>query len=130
MAGKLYEATEQGLWSIANQFDVLSRMDDPKNVASFFETTHLLGYYSGTCNLNVRPTQTQCAPDDDRRIRLREPLGSMSSPKRYRHVALRYYFLQNWNDKYDVPGVERKRRRRSRCPSTRTAVRRRLCRRN
>ena len=39
-----------------------------------------------------------------------EPLGAMSSPNRYRHVALRYYFLPDWKDKYDVPGWDVKRR--------------------
>lgn len=108
MAGKLYEATEAGLWAIAQQFDVLSRVDDVRDVASFFSTVHVLNYYSGTCNRNVRPHEHACSPNDDRRIRLREPLGSMSTPDRYRHVGLRYYWMPNWKDKYDVPGWNNK----------------------
>lgn len=108
MAGKLYEATEKGLWAVAQQFDVLSRVDDVRDVASFFSTVHVLNYYSGTCNRNVRPSEHACSPTDDRRIRLREPLGAMSTPDRYRHVGLRYYWMQHWKDKYDVPGWNRK----------------------
>lgn len=101
-AGKLYEATEKGLLAITNQLDILSQMDYVEDVAAFFNTVHLLNYYSGTCNRTIDPTNVKCQPDDKRRIRLKEPLISMSSPNRYHHVALRYYFLQNWHDKYDV----------------------------
>ncbi len=103
MAGKLYEATEPGLWAIAQQFDVLSTVDDVNDIKAFFATRFLLNYYSGTCDRRNGPNQ--CPTDDGRRIRLKEALDRMSTPKRYRHVALRYYFFpKGWNDPYDIPG--------------------------
>lgn len=103
MAGKLYEATEQGLIAITNQLDILSQMDDIRDVSAFFDTVHLLNYYSGTCNVTLGLSNASCKPDDKRRIRLKEPLIAMSSPNRYRHVHMRYYWMKNWQDKYDVP---------------------------
>lgn len=110
MAGKLYEATEPGLWAIANQFDILSTVDDIEDIDAFFSTTFLLNYYSGVCPVGPRERQSSCKPNDSRRIKLKEPLIAMSSPNRYRHVALRYYFIPNWQDKYDVPDWNAKRK--------------------
>lgn len=110
MAGKLYEATEQGLFAIANQYDMLSMVDDIEDIQAFFRGRRLLNYYSGTCRLDVGHRQAECKPDDDRRILLNESLGSMSYPNRYRHVGLRYYWLGNWKDKYDVPGWDVKKK--------------------
>jgi hypothetical protein len=103
MAGKLYEATEPGLWAIANQLDIFSAVDDVCDIEAFFDTRYLLNYYSGVCKVKLGEKQSSCSPEDDRRIRLEQPLASMAAKYRYRHVALRYYFLQNWTDKYDVP---------------------------
>lgn len=103
-AGKLYEATEPGLFAIANQYDILSTVDDVEDIEAFFRGRHVLNYYSGTCKLNFHEKQRDCPPDDPRRISLNESLGSMSYPNRYRHVGLRYYWLGTWRDKYDVPG--------------------------
>lgn len=110
MAGKLYESTEPGLVAIANQFDVLSMVDDVEDIKAFFRSTRLLNYYSGTCAVKAGERQHACKPDDPRRILLNESLGSMSYPNRYRHVGLRYYWLGDWKDKYDVPGWDIKRR--------------------
>ena len=110
MAGKLYEATEDGLWAIANQFDILSTAEDIDDVRAFFEHRHLLNYYSGTCPVPPGVRQSECKPTDPRRITLNESLGAMSSPNRYRHVGLRYYWLGHWTDKYDVPGWNEKRK--------------------
>lgn len=98
-AGKLYEATEKGLLAIMNQFDTISTIEDVKDIEAFFNTKYLLNYYSGTCDR--RHGDNGCKPDDSRRMTLNESLGSMSTPNRYRHVALRYHFLQNWSDKYE-----------------------------
>lgn len=106
-AGKLYEATEPGLVAIANQFDILSMVDDVEDIEAFFRGTHLLNYYSGTCDVTRGGNQNECKPEDPRRITLNETLGSMSFPNRYRHVGLRYYWLGNWKDKYDVPGWDK-----------------------
>lgn len=103
-AGKLYEATEPGLFAIANQFDILSMVDDVEDITAFFRGRHLLNYYSGVCKVQRGERQSHCSPDDPRRIILNESLGSMSMPNRYRHVGLRYYWLGDWTDKYDVPG--------------------------
>lgn len=110
MAGKLYEATEPGIVSIAHQFDVLSMADDREDVEAFFRSTHLLNYYSGVCKLIRGQRQADCKPDDPRRLLLNESLGSMATPNRYRHVGLRYYWLGDWKDKYDVPGWDVKRK--------------------
>lgn len=110
MAGKLYEATEPGLVAIANQFDVLSMVDDVEDISAFFRTTRLLNYYSGTCKVQAGQKQHDCKSVDPRRMLLNETLGSMSYPNRYRHVGLRYYWLGDWKDKYDVPGWDVKRR--------------------
>lgn len=109
-AGKLYEATEPGLVAIAQQFDVLSMADDIEDVAAFFRGTRLLNYYSGTCKVDPGEKQAHCKPEDSRRVLLNESLGSMSTPNRYRHVGLRYYWLGDWKDKYDVPGWNDKRK--------------------
>lgn len=110
MAGKLYEATEPGLWAIANQLDLFSMVAEQEDIEAFMSTPYLLNQFSGVCNVNLGERQSSCPPDDPRRIKLKEPLGAMSSPNRYKHVALRYYFLPNWEDKYDVPNWKVKRR--------------------
>lgn len=110
MAGKLYEATEEGIVAVANQFDVLSMVDDIEDIKAFFRSTRLLNYYSGTCKVLAGQRQHECKSVDPRRILLNETLGSMSYPNRYRHVGLRYYWLGDWKDKYDVPGWDVKRR--------------------
>lgn len=103
-AGKLYEATEPGLLAIVNQFDILSMTDDVEDIKAFFRGRYFLSYYSGTCPVKKGEKQKDCKPKDPRRMTLKEPLGSMSSPNRYRHVGLRYYWLGDWKDKYDVEG--------------------------
>lgn len=105
-AGKLYEATPTGIAAIARQVDVLSRVDDVEKVASFFNTRYMLGYYSGTCvmgNEQEDPNRT-CLPDDERRLKLDEPLGSFSSPNRYRQLEYRNPLKKDWVDVNDVPG--------------------------
>lgn len=109
-AGKLYEATEEGLVAIANQFDILSMMDDIEDIRPFFRGQHFLNYYSGTCKVSRGVKQKSCKPSDPRRIILNESLGAMSVPNRYRHVSMRYYWMDSWKDKYDVPGWDKKRR--------------------
>jgi hypothetical protein len=110
MAGKLYEATEPGLWAIANQFDILSMVEDVEDISAFFGTRHLLNKFSGLCPVGANESQRECKPQDSRRMMLKEPLGAMSTPNRYRHVAMRYYFLQSWTDKYDTTEWLKKRR--------------------
>jgi hypothetical protein len=105
-AGKLYEATPEGIAAIARQFDVLSRVDDINKISSFFTTQYLLGSFSGTCvmgNLEQDP-QRECSPDDPRRLKLPEPLGSFSSPNRYRQLQYRNPSFADWKDPNDVPG--------------------------
>lgn len=99
MAGKLYEATTVGATAIAHQFDILSMVDDIDDIDAFFQGQYFLNAYSGSCD--YRQGGGECTPEDPRRIKLREPLLAMSSPNRYRHVGLRYYWLQDWQDKYD-----------------------------
>lgn len=103
MAGKLYEATTEGAIALAQQFDVLSMVDEQEDVDSFFRSQYVLNKYSGICADKDTP-DSECKPTDERRLRLKEPLGYMSMPKRYRHVALRYYWMPDWTDKYDTPG--------------------------
>ncbi|CAN8065815.1 unnamed protein product [Agarophyton chilense] len=110
MAGKLYEATEAGLFAIANQLDILSMVEDVEDVKAFFRTPALLNYYSGVCAVKYGEKQKGCKPGDERRIFLNESLGSMSYPNRYRHVGLRYYWLGDWKDKYDVEGWNTKKK--------------------
>jgi hypothetical protein len=110
MAGKLYEATEPGLWAIANQLDILSIVDDVEDIDAFLSSRYLLNRFSGVCPVAPGEKQAACKPSDPRRMRLKETLGSMSTPHRYRHVALRYYFLQDWTDKFDVPNWNEKRK--------------------
>lgn len=110
MAGKLYEATEAGLFAIANQLDILSMVDDKEDIKAFFRSPALLNYYSGLCPVKYGEKQHSCKQDDPRRIFLNETLGSMSYPNRYRHVGLRYYWLGDWKDKYDVSGWNTKRK--------------------
>jgi hypothetical protein len=105
-AGKLYEATPEGITAIARQMDVLSRVDDVEKVTSFFNTRYLLGYYSGTCVMG-RPEEDpnrDCFPDDPRRLKLDEPLGAFSSPNRYRQLEYRSPHKKDWTDVNDVPG--------------------------
>lgn len=102
MAGKLYEATTEGAIALAHQFDVLSMAEDQEDVEAFLRGRYLLNAYSGVCQTKGR--DSGCPPDDDRRLKLAEPLGAMSYPSRYRHVALRYYWMPDWKDKYDTEG--------------------------
>lgn len=118
MAGKLYEATEPGLWAIANQMDILSIVDDEKDLDAFMSSRYLLNRFSGVCPVERGEKQSSCKPGDERRFRLPEALGTMSTPNRYRHVAMRYYFLPNWTDQYDVPGWNEKRSELSARPDT------------
>lgn len=101
-AGKLYEATEPGLFAIANQYDILSMVDDVEDIEAFFRGRRFLNYFSGTCNTTLGDKSLACEPEDPRRILLNESLGSMSVPNRYRHVGLRYYWLGKWKDIYDT----------------------------
>lgn len=115
MAGKLYEAAEYGAVSIAHQFDILSMVDDYDDVAAFFQGPYFLNYYSGICDMTTPKGRVEseegkedeegdyeCKPEDARRLKMKEPLIRMSSPNRYRHVGLRYYWLHEWFDKYDT----------------------------
>lgn len=102
MAGKLYEATTEGAIALAHQFDVLSIAEEQEDVEAFFRDKYLLNKYSGICQIKGR--DSECKPGDERRLKLDEPLGAMSFPARYRHVALRYYWIPNWKDKYDTEG--------------------------
>ena len=110
MAGKLYEATENGLYAIANQLDLFSKVEDLEGIKSFFESRYLLGMYSGLCPIQLGQSQHDCKYGDPRRMKLNESLGSMSIPNRYRHVGLRYSWLKNWKDKYDAPDWNRKKK--------------------
>lgn len=105
-AGKLYEATPAGITAIARQLDVLSRVDDVEKVSSFFNTRYLLGYYSGTCVMGTPKDDPNrdCYPDDERRLKLDEPLGAFSQPNRYRQLIYRAPHKQHWKDPNDVPG--------------------------
>lgn len=113
-AGKLYEATPAGISAIARQFDVLSRVDDVEKISSFFSTNYVLGYFSGTCVIGTpeRDPNRECLPNDPRRLRLPEPLGSFSHPNRYRQLQYRNPRLTNWQDPNDVPGRTDVRQRR------------------
>ncbi|GAB0495345.1 hypothetical protein MMPV_006644 [Pyropia vietnamensis] len=100
MAGKLYEATTSGATAIARQFDLLSRAgDDVADVAAFFDTRYLAGGLSGLCP--DEGNGSQCPPEDERRMKLAEPLGAMANPGRYKHVGLRYDWLEGWTDRHD-----------------------------
>jgi hypothetical protein len=110
MAGKLYEATEPGLWAIANQLDIFSIVEDVKDIDAFLSSRYFLNRFSGVCPVSPGEKQSSCTPSDPRRFRLKEPLGAMSTPDRYRHVGMRYYFLPAWKDQYDVPGWNKKRK--------------------
>lgn len=110
MAGKLYEATEAGAWAIASQFDVLSTVEDIHDIRAFFDTRYLFNRFSGVCAVEKNQHQKDCKPHDERRLKLKEPLGAMSKHDRYRHVGMRYYFLKDWSDKYDVPGWDTRRK--------------------
>jgi hypothetical protein len=105
-AGKLYEATPDGIAAIARQFDVLSRVDDVEKIRSFFSTPYLLGYYSGTCVMGTpeQDPNRECLPDDPRRLKLDEPLGAFSEPNRYRQLEYRIPRMKDWKDPNDVPG--------------------------
>lgn len=105
-AGKLYEATPAGIAAIARQFDVLSRVEDVEKINSFFSTKYLLGYFSGTCIMGTpkKDPNRECLPNDPRRLKLPEPLGSFSSPNRYRQLQYRSPGFSNWEDPNDVPG--------------------------
>lgn len=102
MAGKLYEATTAGATAIARQFDLLSRAgDDVADVAAFFDTRYMAGGLSGVCT--GESTDAACPPDDERRVKLPEPLGAMTNTGRYKHVGLRYDWLEGWADRHDPP---------------------------
>jgi len=101
-AGKLYEATEEGAVAIVRQLNALSQVDDIKDIEAFFSTRYLLNAYSGTCVVTDQ-SKLHCDPDDERRLRLPSSLGSISAPNRYKHVGLRYQWLQDWTDKHDLP---------------------------
>lgn len=114
-AGKLYEATPWGIGDIARQFDVLSRVDDDQKIAHFFNSRYLLNYFSGTCVMG-KPEEDpnrDCDPYDSRRMRLPEPLGSMSYPNRYRQLEFRNPRLKDWKDPHDILGATDIRKRRS-----------------
>lgn len=106
-AGKLYEATPWGIGDIARQFDVLSRVDDDEKIRSFFDTRYLLNYFSGTCVMGTpeKDPKRDCDPFDERRMKLPEPLGSFSSPNRYRQLEYRSPRHKSWKDPYDIPGA-------------------------
>lgn len=106
-AGKLYEATPQGVTAIARQFDVLSRIDNVEKISSFFDTPYLLNYYSGTCAMGTpqKDPNRECKPDDPRRMKLPEPLAAFSTPNRYRQLEYRNPRLAGWKDPNDVPGA-------------------------
>lgn len=108
MAGKLYEATSAGALALAKQFDVLSMVDDEDDITAFFRGQYILGYYSGVCKSDGK--DSECPPGDNKRIKLTEPLGTMSTPNRYRHVGLRYYWLGDWKDSYDFVGWDKDRK--------------------
>lgn len=103
-AGKLYEATPAGITAIARQMDVLSRVDDVEKVASFFNTRYLLGFYSGTCVMGAPKDDPnrECLPNDERRLKLDEPLGAFSQPNRYRQLEYRAPHKKDWKDVNDV----------------------------
>jgi hypothetical protein len=105
-AGKLYEATPDGISAIARQFDVLSRVDDVEKIRSFFSTPYLLGYFSGTCVMGTpeQDPNRECLPNDPRRLKMDEPLGAFSEPNRYRQLEYRIPRMKDWKDPNDVPG--------------------------
>lgn len=108
LAGKLYEATTKGATALAHQFDILSYVDDIEDVRAFFRSQYLLNAYSGICIHDGGDARdSECASEDKRRKKLKEPLGYMSWPNRYRHVGMRYYWLGDWKDTYDVEEVDR-----------------------
>lgn len=103
LAGKLYEATPAGVTALARQFDVFGQVDDIKGIAAFFSTRYILNKYSGMCMILEEEYGRECKPEDDHRLKLDERLLDFSSPNRYRHVGMRYYWLKQWKDQYDVP---------------------------
>lgn len=103
MAGKLYESTTKGAVAIANQYDMLSEIDNVEDVSSFFHGPYLLNRYNGLCDGSDGKKRCQ-GSEDGGRMKLDEPLEAMSTPNRYRHVGLRYYWLQDWKDVYDTEG--------------------------
>ncbi|CAN8076786.1 unnamed protein product [Agarophyton chilense] len=106
-AGKLYEATPWGITDIARQFDVLSRVPDQHKISHFFNTRYLLNYFSGTCVMGPpdKDPNRDCDPNDERRLKLPEPLIAMSYPNRYRQLEYRNPKLKHWTDPYDIPGA-------------------------
>lgn len=106
-AGKLYEATPSGIGDIARQFDVLSRVDDIDKIRAFFDTQYLLNYFSGTCVMRSPEEEPNrdCNPQDNRRLKLPEPLGAFSYPNRYRQLEYRNPKIKDWKDRFDVPGA-------------------------
>lgn len=103
LAGKLFEMTPIGATAVAHQFDILSTIDDVQDVEAFFQGQYILNKYSGICDTSKQGAN-ECSSEDGRRIKLDKPLISMSMPNRYHHVGLRYYWLRDWKDTYDVGG--------------------------
>lgn len=119
-AGKLYEATPEGITAIARQFDVLARLDEREKVDAFFETPYFLNYFSGTCVMPApeKDPNRDCRPDDKRRLKLPEPLKAFSTPNRYRQLEYRSPGHKDWTDPWDVPGATDIKVRRVRATTT------------
>lgn len=62
---------------------------------SFFHTRYVLNKYSGACKCEGTHNSAR-KHDDPKRLRLDEPLSSMSAPDRYRHVGLQVAVLHNY----------------------------------
>eukprot|EP00871_Galdieria_phlegrea_P005414 jgi/Galph1/5874/GphlegSOOS_G4503.1 len=97
MAGKLYEATPDGATAIAQQFDVLSQVQDVDDIDAFFRT-HFVLNYGGLCLLPAEQGLV-CPPEHQRR--LVEPMNALTSSDRYKHVIIRYPWMgRKWQDKW------------------------------
>ncbi|GJQ11242.1 hypothetical protein GpartN1_g3033.t1 [Galdieria partita] len=97
MAGKLYEATPEGATAIAQQFDVLSQVQDVDDIDAFFRTHYVLNY-GGLCDLPAEQG-LMCPPEHQRR--LPEPMNALTENDRYRHVIIRYPWMgSQWKDKW------------------------------
>ncbi len=80
MACMLFEMTEPRLWA----FNELSTVYNVNDIKALFETRFLKNYSSGTSDRRHGPTH--CTTDSSWRIRLKESLDRMRTPKQYRHV--------------------------------------------
>jgi len=97
MAGKLYEATPEGATAIAQQFDVLSQVEDVDDIDAFFRTHYVLNY-GGLCHLPAEQG-LMCPPEHQRR--LPEPMNALTDGDRYKHVIIRYPWMgKQWRDKW------------------------------